>query len=199
MPEKKYAWHFLTDLGGGKYGLLDERPRPATGRWLRHEGKIQICARGLHASYRAWDALHYAPSNYVTRVEVRGDVYEQSDKLVCRERKIVWGYDAEHVLRKFSRDQALSCLHEWDAPQVVRQWLETGDESLRSAARSAAESAAESAARSAAESAAWSAARSAAWSAARSAARSAALDKANTLLEDMLFAEAERLGFKGGR
>ena len=86
---------------------------------------------------------------------------------------------------------ALQRIDDWDCPDVVREWLETGNEEIRSAAGSAASSAAWpaassaawAAARSAARSAAGSAARSAAWSAAWSAARSAQIDKLIEMVE----------------
>ena len=108
---------------------------------------------------------------------------------------------SDEQARLAARLSALSVIDSWDAPQVVVDWLKTGDESLKSAAWSAADSAAwaaaryaawsaegssaryaadsaalsaTAAARSAAESASWSAARSAAWSAEGSSARSAA-------------------------
>jgi hypothetical protein len=108
--------------------------------------------------------------------------------------------DATETLRVFARACALDVLDKWDAPAVVREYLETGNEDLRVAAEAAARSAAESAADSARSAwpAAWSAARSAesaAWSAAWSAelaawsaesAEAAARSKQNTRLEAML-------------
>jgi hypothetical protein len=153
-------------------------------------GPIIMCKHALHASRTPLDALSYAPGPYLYRVRCWGDVAEETDKLGARHREYVAMVDATNMLRSFAREQALSVIHFWDAPEVVKQYLETGNEALISAARStarsaarsaarseawsAAESAAESAARSAAESAAESAAWSAAWSAARSAAESAA-------------------------
>jgi len=78
--------------------------------------------------------------------------------------------------RYFARWCALQVIHLWNCPDVVKQYLETGDEGLRDAARSAALDAAHTtaytpahiaasdAARSAARSAAWDAAWYAAWS-----------------------------------
>jgi hypothetical protein len=65
---------------------------------------------------------------------------------VCRRRKIVKRIDATELLRKFARHCALSVIHLWDAPKVVRDYLETGDESLRAAAYHAASHAASPAA-----------------------------------------------------
>ena len=212
--QRELAWHFLQVRGDGAAVLRDGRPLQV-GQWLVHEGPVEICASGLHASTRAWDALHYSPGSYITRVEVEDVRERHNDKLVCTRRRPVWGFDAEPVLRAFARRVAKDCLDKWigTVPQVVLDYLETGDESLRSAAESAAwsaaesaawsaaESAAESAAWSAAESAAWSAAESAArsaaesaaWSAAWSAARSAAIEKYNGWLEEMLTAAAPQL------
>ena len=69
---------------------------------------------------------------------------------------------------------ALQRIDDWDCPDVVREWLETGNEEIRLAAGLAADSAADLAAGPAAMSAASSAADSAAWSATESAARLAA-------------------------
>ncbi len=88
--------------------------------------------------------------------------------------------DCEDVLRLFARQCALDVIHTWDAPDVVREYLETGKESLRTAAGSAARDAARDAVRDAAGSAARSAARSAAMGAAMGAAGSAARDAARS-------------------
>ena len=203
------AWHFTN----GK--LRDGRPVPAVGEVLRHEGEIVMCGAGLHASKRLFDALGYAPGHTLHRVEVQGGLQHESDKLVGRERVILWTLEAdvvEPLLRDFARRCALDVVHLWDAPEVVLEYLKTGNEDLRAAAWDAAWAAAWDAARSAARvaawdavwdavwsaarSAAWDAARSAAWDAARSAARVAAwgaardtaIDKFNRRLTAMVIA-----------
>lgn len=162
MTETIKAWHFVADT------LLDGRPVPKDGVWLRHEGRIRICASGLHASLRPWDALRHAPGSVLCYVECRGDVQQQPDKLVCRECRIIMRADVTETLRYFARMQALSVVHLWasELPDVVLDYLMTGDESLRIAARDAARSAASAAVWSA-ESAA---ARGAVWSAENAAA-----------------------------
>ena len=158
------AWHFV----GDDRRLRDGRDL-VVGEWLRHDGKLEMCASGLHASKRAIDALQYAPGSIITLCEIGGEIIRDTDKLVASARRPLFALNIEQELMEFARVCALDMLHLCN-PQpdpVVREWLETGDPDLRSAARSAAWSAAWSAA---AWSAAWSAARSAAWSAARSAA-----------------------------
>jgi len=144
------AWHFTADDK-----LRDGRPVPPVGDWLRHEGEIEICRTGLHASERLFDALSFAPGNMLHRVECRGIEGREDDKLVCRERRVLWTIDAEPVLRAFSRRVALDVAHLWDMPAVVREYLETGNEALRGAAWAAAWDAAGDAARDAAWGAAW--------------------------------------------
>ena len=90
------------------------------------------------------------------------------DALWCL--RAVEGHEKE--IRQFARDCALDVIHLWDAPSVVKEYLETGDEKLRDAARDAAWDAAWAAAMAAraAAMAARDAALAAAWDAARYAA-----------------------------
>ena len=137
MTDNIKAWHFVADT------LRDGRPVPKDGVWLRHEGQIKICASGLHASRRPWNALQYAPGATLCYVECRGDVQEEIDKLVCRERRIIMRADVTETLLYFARMQALSVIHLWasEPPDVVLDYLMTGDESLRNAASAAASAA----------------------------------------------------------
>ena len=141
-------------------------------------GEIDICRRGLHASRHPFDALFYATGPFLYRVECSGKITEEGDKLVCTRRKYVAKIDATELLRLFARRQALSVIHLWTAPPVVREYLETGNPELRDAAWAAARDAARAAAWAAAWAAARAAARDAAWAAARAAARDAARDAA---------------------
>jgi len=166
------------------------------GRTHKVTGELKLCFCGLHASKRIIDALDNAPGTYLWVVELSGEILEGENKVCASERTYIHGFNAEKVLRKFARKQALINIEkikphcsETDY-KLILQFLETGNENIRSAAARAARSAgyaaesaarlagyaAESAAESAAGSAAWSAgsAGSAAWFAAQSAARSAA-------------------------
>lgn len=154
------AWHFVNAA------LRDGRPVPADGEKLTHEGPLVPCASGLHASERLIDALQYAPGWVLCRVQMGGTIKRESDKLVARTRTILWRIDATEVLREFARRCAIDVAHLWDMPPIVRQYLETGDESIRVAAEAAARAATEAAARAAARDAAWAAAWAAAWDAA---------------------------------
>jgi len=138
----------------------DGRPVPPDGEWLVHEGEVIMCAAGLHASRRPFDALRYAPGETLCLVGCEGILDEDTDKFVCRRRRIVRRIDATRMLREFARICALSVIHLWNAPLVVRQYLETGDESLRDVALAAAPDVEWAAARA---SASWAAARDAAW------------------------------------
>ena len=122
------AWHFVGDK------LRNGEPIPPDGEILRYNGPLEMCVSGLHASERIIDALKYARGNTLCRVECGGEIVKSIDKLVCRERAILWRVNGEKLLREFARKQALSVMHLWEAPQIVRQYLETGDELIRDAA-----------------------------------------------------------------
>ncbi len=174
------AWHFVGDT------LRDGRPVPADGVWLHHEGSVPLlCNWGLHASRDPFDALQYAPGATLCLVDCARVAAEQHDKLVCWSRRIVARMDATEMLRYFARTQALSVVHLCgDTPDVVLDYLMTGDEAIRVAARDAAWDAAQDAAWSAAQDAAWNAARDAAWNAARDAAWNAARANFNALVHE---------------
>ena len=149
---------------GDKLGYGDKRV-PAVGVTHKHDGAIVICKAGLHASKHPFDALQFAPGNTLWLVEYGGLVVEGSDKLVCTERTYLARIDAGPLLRAFARWCALQVMRLWDCPAVVREYLGTGDESLRAAAWDAAGAAAWAAAGTAAGAAAG----AAAWDAARDA------------------------------
>ena len=149
MMTKIKAWHFTA------YKLRDGRPLPADREVLHHDGPLVMCESGLHWSRMPLAALQYAPGPILCRVEVWGDIIEDSDKGISRNRVILWRLDATDLLRKFARRCALDVAHLWDAPEIVLNYLRTGDESIRAAAWAAARDSA------------WAAAWDAAWAAAR--------------------------------
>jgi len=106
------------------------------------DAPLALCEYGLHWSLRPLDALMCAPGPIVCRVRVSGDVV-LGDSMGCStERTVIVMADATETLRAFARWSALQVIHLWYAPDVVRQYLETGDESLRDASWDAARAAA---------------------------------------------------------
>jgi hypothetical protein len=129
------GYHFTTDT------LRDGRPIPPIGEWLEHTGPIVPCESGLHASEHPFDALQFAPGWMLHHVELEGGLVPHGDpvdKWVGRRRRILASIDATDLLRAFARWCVLQVIDQWDAPAVVREYLETGDESKREAARVAA-------------------------------------------------------------
>lgn len=151
MAETVDAWHFVGN------NLRDGRPVPADGVTLKHDGPIKLCSKGFHASLRLIDALVYASGSTICRARMSGNILYGDDKLVASERTILWRIDGEKILQEFARLCALQVIHLWDAPDVVRKYLETGDKELRGAARNAilTADAARGAARNAARDATW--------------------------------------------
>ena len=192
MTVIRTAWHFIgSNWRTSTGGLLVEIGKP-----LIHVGDLMPCISGLHASTRAIDAVKYASGPVITLVKCEGEFIDDADKFVCRKRTALWGYDATDELWVFARKAALEVLHLWpDAPDFVREYLETGDDRLREVTHAAGYAAAQDArtadvARGAALTAnaagprvVWAAARSAAWPNPRSATPS----RLNEILESILF------------
>jgi len=175
IAEKRLRYNDNREIALGTTHTVDGTPIP--------------CEHGLHASVNILDAVKYAPGPIVWEVELGGTIveHEDHDKQAATERTYLrGGIDVSDVLRAFARWSALSVAHLWGMPDVVRRYLDTGDESLRDAASAAASATASAAAWAAAWNAArdaawasawaaaWNAARDAAWAAARDAARAAA-------------------------
>jgi hypothetical protein len=125
------AWKFLRE--SRCLGYDDNRP-VEMGVPLEVDGHPVLCERGIHASRRAIDALQYAESAIVARVACEGEIVEGADKLACTRLTPLAIFDATDTLRHFERLCALDVIHLWDAPEIVRRYLETGDESIRVAA-----------------------------------------------------------------
>ena len=201
-------YHFINN--NKRLGYGDDRI-VKVGRTYKVGCQPVLCESGLHASKRLIDALRYAPGPILCKVELGGTIIFGDDKVVATERTVVAMADVSEILRKFARLCALDVIHLWEAPEVVRKFLKTGDESLRAAAWAAARDAAWGAARDAAWAAAWDAARDAvrAVAAARNAARDAdaavaaawdaARDAARATTGDVVLAGADGAGEKQNR
>ena len=184
MAAKRKAPSQPTEIIGYWFAASDELPhgdgrKVVIGETLTVEPPIIPCTRGLHASIDPFDALEYAPGPILYKVRLSGEIVAHgNDKHAASERTAIARRDATEMLRAFARKMALSVIHLWDAPAVVREYLKTGDESKRAAAWAAAGDAARDAASAAASAAALSAASAAATDAARDAASAAAWDAA---------------------
>jgi len=132
------AWHFATSNKKLCYG--DSRPVRRNVRYFaRPKNKeLELCHHGMHGSLNILDALKYAPGNVITWCEFGGQIIYGKDKLVADWRKPLWVYNATLILQEFSRWCALQVAHLWKCPDVVKQYLETGDEALREKYRKAA-------------------------------------------------------------
>ena len=138
MTSQMIAYHFVGAT------LRDGRQVPPDGEWLEHSGTLVMCESGLHASPTPFEALQYAPGNVLCEVEMEGCLpisEEHKDKLVASRRRIIRRMDLEVVMFPFARQCALDVAHLWKAPQIVLDFLNTGDESLRAAARAAGDAA----------------------------------------------------------
>ena len=127
----KLCWHFLPNDG-----VVPRLNVKATkGLKLHHEGKVELCASGLHASVKLMDALGFAPGSILERVRVSGTILTDTDKLVASDRETLWIGNVEKELRLFACDEAEAALkaerkagrepHQdsWNAVKVTRDWV----------------------------------------------------------------------------
>ena len=143
---KQHYYHFTSDK------LRDGSPIPPVGEWIEHLGPVIPCQSGLHASAHPSDALKYAPGCRLHLVELGGEIIPHGkDKVAASRRRIISTIDAADLLREYARWCALQVIDLWHAPDVVRKYLETGDDNLRSEAAMAAAAAEEAEAAAAAE------------------------------------------------
>lgn len=130
------AWYFSDKTKRLRYG--DGR-EIVLGVEHTVKGYPEPCRYGLHGSESILDALEYAPGPIIWRVELSGRIKRGHNKIAAtRRRYVAGGIDISDTLRRFACDQALSVAHLWDMPAIVREYLETMDESKRVAALDAA-------------------------------------------------------------
>ena len=140
-------YHFVRVNKDGQAYLGNNDGRIITvGEPVTVEGTPVLCRHGLHASARIIDALEYCPEGDVAlcRVELGGTIIRDTDKSDAQTRTIIAMLGAERtttLLQDFARWCALQVVDLWDAPDVVREYLTTGDETLRADAADAAEAA----------------------------------------------------------
>ena len=99
------------------------------------EPPLNLCRWGLHASRRAIDALTYDPGPTICIVELGGEIIHGDDKSCATERTYLKVFNGASLLEEISRRCALDVIDLWEAPDVVREYLETGDERLRKDAK----------------------------------------------------------------
>jgi len=154
------------------YGGKGQWPEPD--RWLRVEGELVPCGRGLHVCERGDLVQWLGPE--IWECEVGEERVRDGDKTVCREARLVRRLETwnERTARLFACDCAERVLPLWEAEYpndrraheavaVARRYAEgqaTAEElaAAGDAARDAAWDAARDAARAAARAAAWDAA-----------------------------------------
>jgi hypothetical protein len=178
VTESVEGWHFVEDSGRLRFGrrLI---VKPGKIYRLPKKDKPILCESGFHASERAIDALGYAPGAIITRVILRGDIQRDKDKMVAREREVLWMADAtttQHEFSAYAADWLFDLLESkgYKIPKEFRACPEAKRAWLRGDITSAQLDAARDAARGAAWDTAWDTARGAVWGAARGAARGAA-------------------------
>ena len=162
MKEKIYTgWHFLRE---DKKLQFEDQRKVRKNIWMKAKNCTEpvLCQAGMHASPSVLEALQYAPGPILCRVELRGKVVADTDKMCGLERRIIGMVDFTPYLHEF----ACSCAEDalkiakvddprcWNAIKTKRAWLAG---KATDAELDAARDAAWAAARDAARAAAWAA------------------------------------------
>ena len=127
------------------------------GVWHKHDGELEICNSGFHASKNIIDAMSFVNAFWVAKVEVRGKHIIQDNKECWEEMRVVewvkWTkkdsislaiYVAELVLGNFEK-QYPNDMRPREAIEAAKNVLKKDNRENRSVAWSAGESAARSA------------------------------------------------------
>ena len=81
------------------------------GEWQKHEGKLELCMSGFHASERIVDAMYYTSMELLARVEVKGDHLVGEDKQCWSEMRILevfpWTKEDSVSLVIFAAEQVI--------------------------------------------------------------------------------------------
>lgn len=129
------GWYFADESRKLRYG--DNR-LITIGRTHRVKGDVLAGYHGLHASERAIDALISTPrtGKIVYRVKLHGKLSHGFNTSCASCRTYLSGnVDASETLEEFARWCALQVVRLWDCPDVIKKYLETGDEEIRSKAK----------------------------------------------------------------
>ena len=135
MLNKTY-WHFASiDHNGTPHLGYDDNRKIIQGELLTVDKDIVLCRNGLHMSENILDALAYASTkSLITKVVPYGNIITSHDKIVAQGRTVVAMLDyieSSDVLQRFARHCALEVIDLWDAPSLMREYLELGSESIK--------------------------------------------------------------------
>src|SRR5271169_386540 len=119
--KKVLAWHFTDGMK-----LRDGQPLKV-GKVYKHTGPLVMCKTGYHASVDILDALRYAPGLTVSRVECSGERETQYDKMVCRERKVLWTVNAKKIIIRWFIRVATDAVKTAKKVYTDKAWKEWAD------------------------------------------------------------------------
>ena len=122
------------------------------GKWKRHDGGIEMCAKGFHACETAYQSLSYVYGDKWFIVEARGNILKDTNKFVASEMRLIKEIDVKKVLVPFACIVAKRSLANFEkkypndkrpreAIDAALKYAKNPTEANRSAAYSAADSA----------------------------------------------------------
>jgi hypothetical protein len=122
------AWCFTDETNSGP----PLGPPPWDIRRSREDAKLYYS--GFHAYDDLISALEQADGHILHYARMDGRIIRSGDELVASDRTVLWSINAKEILRTCARNWAVAVIHLWDAPPIVREFLEAGREELRATA-----------------------------------------------------------------
>ena len=123
------AYCFLADNN-----RLNDGRKIKVGTTHKVGGVLVPLRNGIHASKHVADALVYSQGPELWRVELGGEVVRFGDNMCAREATYLANFNASKLLEAYMITCARDVAHLWDAPDIITEYFESGDESLRQVA-----------------------------------------------------------------
>lgn len=115
--------------------LSGDKLIPPLGEWQEYHGSSSLKFFGLSAHTNHYTALKYAKGHLLHKVELAGEIYKESNSIFAERRRFVATIDVTELMYEFARGCAWGVIDQWGAPEVVLEYLESGEEFWRLEAR----------------------------------------------------------------
>ena len=127
MSQQLY-WHCATE--NMRLGHDDGRKIQA-GQTLQVRRPLKLRNCGLHACENIMNALEFFREPNICRVTLSGNILHDKTLWVASKRTYLWHVDGRKFLPEYIRWCALQVAHLWCAPDIVIQYLKTGNQALQ--------------------------------------------------------------------
>ena len=122
-----------------------EQAKWTLGKWRKHDGPLEMCRSGFHASEDPYNSLKYVYGPRWFKIEAKGKVLKDDDKFVAEQMRIVKELPTKRIAVRFAIACARRTLNRFEAKhpeddrsrkaiEAAEAWLRKPTEENRSAA-----------------------------------------------------------------